>query len=403
MNLSAHPQKISHGGAYVMIAAFSAVMYAVLLTYPAMTNQLIEAHAMGPDRIGLLFSVEMGILSLATLPAYLWLKRVSLVPIMILLTSIMVLGNVLSSMATTFGLLAGARGLTALAAGSMVVVVLAFCRRMANSSRALGIWVTAQLALAAVILGVYPWTLAKLDLSGVYLAHAVLIALCLLTLPSVRGVSFKARAGQAASKQDTQERFKWIPAIFGLAAILIFYASLHSVWALTGLLAAAGGIAEDTTSGILSLATVAGVASALLATLIGDTKYRTALTTLGLGAMTVSVLLFVGAPYAARFAVAAILFKFAWTFALPFIMSSLADLPRADHVMNSFNLMNGIGGAIGPALGGILVARTGSLDLMLVIGAVGLIITIVCTLVLNNPRLRGSTVTREVEPEPVLT
>ena len=384
MNPSTTPQVISHRGAYVMIAAFSAVMYAVLLTYPAMTDQLIEAHDMEADKIGLLFSVEMGVLSLATLPAYLWLKRVSLVPIMVLLTTLMVFGNILSSIATTFGLLASARGLTALAAGSMVVVILAFCRRMANSSRALGIWVTAQLAMAAVILGLYPWTFARMDLGGVYLAHAGIIALCLLTLPSVRGISFRDEDAGSVVKQDIGESFRWAPAIFGLAAILIFYASLHSVWALTGLLASAGGISADTTSLILSFATIAGVASALLATLIGDTKYRSALTTLGLGAMTISVLLFIGAPHAARFALAAILFKFAWTFALPFIMASLADLPRSDQVMNSFNLMNGIGGAIGPALGGILVARTGSLDLMLVIGAIGLGLTIVCTMVLNT-------------------
>ncbi|GAA4105846.1 MFS transporter [Enteractinococcus coprophilus] len=402
MNPSTTPQVISHRGAYVMIAAFSAVMYAVLLTYPAMTDQLIEAHDMEADKIGLLFSVEMGVLSLATLPAYLWLKRVSLVPIMVLLTTLMVFGNILSSIATTFGLLASARGLTALAAGSMVVVILAFCRRMANSSRALGIWVTAQLAMAAVMLGLYPWTFARMDLGGVYLAHAGIIALCLLTLPSVRGISFRDEDAGSVVKQDIGESFRWAPAIFGLAAILIFYASLHSVWALTGLLASAGGISADTTSLILSFATIAGVASALLATLIGDTKYRSALTTLGLGAMAISVLLFIGAPHAARFALAAILFKFAWTFALPFIMASLADLPRSDQVMNSFNLMNGIGGAIGPALGGILVARTGSLDLMLVIGAIGLGLTIVCTMVLNTPRLRKPKTTAVVEPEPAL-
>lgn len=402
MKPSTTPQVISNRGAYVMIAAFSAVMYAVLLTYPAMTDQLIEAHNMEADKIGLLFSVEMGVLSLATLPAYLWLKRVSLVPIMVLLTVLMVFGNILSSLAPTFWLLVTARGLTALAAGSMVVVILAFCRRMANSSRALGIWVTAQLAMAAVILGIYPWTFATLELDGVYLAHAGIIALCLITLPSVRGVSFKNAGAGAVAKQDIGESFRWIPAIFGLAAILIFYASLHSVWALTGLLASAGGIAANTTSLILSLATIAGVASALLATLIGDTKYRSALTTLGLGAMAISVLLFIGAPHAARFAVAAILFKFAWTFALPFIMSSLADLPRSDQVMNSFNLMNGLGGAIGPALGGILVARTGSLDLMLVLGAMGLGMTIVCVMVLNNPRLRKPKTAAVVEPEPAL-
>lgn len=402
MNRSTSPQVISHRGAYGMIAAFSAVMYAVLLTYPAMTDQLIAAHNMEADEIGLLFSVEMGVLSLATIPAYLWLKRVSLVPIMVLLTALMAFGNILSSIAPTFGLLATARGLTALAAGSMVVVILAFCRRMANSSRALGIWVTAQLAMAAVILGIYPWTFARMDLGGVYLAHAGIIALCLFTLPSVRGVSFKDKGAGVVAKQDIGESFRWIPSIFGLAAILIFYASLHSVWALSGLLASAGGISADTTSLILSVATIAGVASALLATLIGDTKYRSALTTLGLGAMTVSVLLFIGAPHAARFALAAILFKFAWTFALPFIMASLADLPRSDHVMNSFNLMNGIGGAIGPALGGILVARTGSLDLMLVLGAIGLGLTIVCTMVLNNPRLRKPKTAAVVEPEPAL-
>jgi hypothetical protein len=75
--------------------------------------------------------------------------------------------------------------------------------------------------------------------------------------------------------------------------------------------------------------------------------------------MALSVALLFGGPALLRFAVAALIFKFAWTFVLPYLLSALSDLSAGGHVMNTTNLMIGTGFAVGPLVGGLLIDAAG--------------------------------------------
>jgi MFS family permease len=109
----------------------------------------------------------------------------------------------------------------------------------------------------------------------------------------------------------------------------------------------------------LSIATVAGIASALLATVLGDSPRRRAFLIAGYLGMAVSIALLFGGPAMLRFAVAAVIFKFGWTFVLPYLLSALSDLSSDGHVMNTTNLMIGSGFATGPIVGGLLIDAAG--------------------------------------------
>lgn len=58
------------------IVLFAAITPTILMTAPAVAAQLASEWQLSPARIGDLFSVELGAMSLATLPAWWWLKRV---------------------------------------------------------------------------------------------------------------------------------------------------------------------------------------------------------------------------------------------------------------------------------------------------------------------------------------
>jgi hypothetical protein len=75
--------------------------------------------------------------------------------------------------------------------------------------------------------------------------------------------------------------------------------------------------------------------------------------------MMAAMLLLLNNPALARFASAALLFKFSWTFILPFILATLADIDHSGKLMNATNLVIGGGLAIGPALAGQLIAANG--------------------------------------------
>ncbi|MBF3307236.1 MFS transporter, partial [Pseudomonas aeruginosa] len=105
------------------------------------------------------------------------------------------------------------------------------------------------------------------------------------------------------------------------------------------------------------------------ASFIGNRLPRDLMLLGGYLAMAAAILLLIGQPPLARFALAALLFKFTWTFVLPFILACLADLDRSGRLMNASNLVIGGGLAIGPALAGRLIEGSGGFLPLLPIAA----------------------------------
>ncbi len=372
------PTPSADRGTYTYVSVFSAVLYTVLLIAPVIGVKLATQFGFSASQIGLLFSLELGGFSLATLPAYVWLHRFNLRTVTYLCMTVVIAGNIASGLVSSYGGLLTVRFITTLAAGSITVILLSLSGRTSNPSRAFGLFVVCQLAMGALILAVFPLIFAD---SGVAAIYWTLAALGVLTLPFVRLIDGDAlhqplpaaHAAHAAAGKSSTLRFA-----LGLAAVLLFYVALSSVWTFIGQISADAGNSPNSTSITLSIATVAGIASALLATVLGDSPHRRLFLLIGYLAMALSVALLFGAPALIRFAIAAVIFKFAWTFILPYLLSALADLHSGPHIMNTTNLMIGGGFAIGPLLGGLLIDSTGSFTGMLIVSFVGVLASGLC-------------------------
>ncbi len=372
----AHPDR----GTHLFIAAFSAALYSVLLIAPVVAGKLTTQFGLSPSQVGLLFSLELGAFSLATVPAYLWLRRVDLRTAAYLGLAGVVAGNLVSGLIDSFAWLVAVRFLTALAAGSITVIILSLGGRTADPGRSFGLFVVCQLAMGALILAVFPLVFADAPVSAVYWTLAGITALCAPTVRLIDG-NLLRRESPAAPVAATGPGPRRVVFVLGLAAVLCFYIGLSAVWTFLEQIGTAAGNSGNTVSVILAVATVAGIASALTATVLGDSPRRTWFLAGGYVAMAISVVLLFGAPAAARLAIAAVVFKFAWTFILPYLLSALSELSSGGQVMNTTNLMIGTGFAIGPLLGGVLIQQAGggfgtmlTMSLIGVLASMGLIL-----------------------------
>lgn len=379
--LNSSVMKNSDRGTYLYISVFSAVLYTVLLTAPVVAGKLVEQYSLSPSQVGLLFSAELGAFSLATVPAYLWLKKINLRTATYFFATIVILGNVVSGFLDSFTMLLAARVITSLAAGSITVIILSLSGRTSNPSRAFGLFVVFQLAMGALILAVFPTLYADSRVSAIYWTLAGLTAACLPVVSKIDG-----RALQAPSTAAEMNRPKSPPTslIIGLAAVLLFYVALSGVWSFMAQISEAVGIDLSTTSTILAVATGAGIVSALLATILGDTPRRTWYLCWGYLGMILSVALLFGMPGVAQFTIAAVVFKFAWTLILPYLLSTLSDF-GGSQVMNSTNLMIGAGFSLGPVLSGILIEASG-LGAMITFSLIAVSTSLLCVLVIQRYR-----------------
>ncbi|WP_080943261.1 MFS transporter [Pseudomonas marginalis] len=347
------------------IVLFAAITPTILMTAPAVAAQLGAQWQLSPSQIGDLFSVELGAMSLATLPALWWLRRVNWRLAALAAAGLFIAANLLSMLADSYTHLLTLRFASALAGGSLMIICLASAATTANPSRVYGLWVMGQLVVGAIGLAVLPGLFERYGLGACYL---ILAGLMTLLLPLARSFPNAAPAPQAAETARVSGS-RWHAAL-GVGAVLAFYISLGGVWTFIGALGARVGISPQDSGEVLAVATVMGIAGAACASLIGPRLSRLRLLLVGYALMAAAVLLLLGQPTLMRFALAALLFKFTWTFILPLILACLADLDHSGKLMNASNLVIGGGLAIGPAIAGRLIEISGSFTALLIGGAV---------------------------------
>ena len=362
---------------YAYIAAFSAVLYSVLLVAPIVTSQLTTQFNLEASTAGLISSVELGCFSLATIPAFLWLRKANIRWVTLACISLVVVGNVVSAMMTTFSGLLLVRGLTALAAGSITVIILSLSAKASNPSRAYGVFIVCQLGMGAVILFLFPVIYAGRPVAAVYLTLSILAVCCIPFSWCVKGDELRAYPAAAAVGRMTRKVF---PFVCALVAVFGFYVALGGVWTFMGQIAVSGGTELSTAATTIGIATLAGVATSLVGMLVGENRWARVFVLAGYAGMAASMFLLFGAPGLARFALAAILFKVAWSWLLPFLLSAVSRV-GGPQVMNSTNLMIGSGLATGPLLAGALIDATGGFGAMLTVSLAVLALAVACSLV----------------------
>jgi predicted MFS family arabinose efflux permease len=363
------------------IILFAAIAPGILMTAPAVAAQLASQWQLTPAQVGHLFSTELGAMSLATLPAWWWIGRVNWRRVAALAAGMFIAGNLASAWVNDFSLLLGLRFVASLAGGTLMILCITCAARTANPSRVYALWVLGQLVLGTIGLLVLPALFAHFGLMAVYL---ILAAIMLCCLPLIAAFPSGFHPVPSAAHRAA---IPWLRKVFAVLAVLTFYISLSAVWTFIGSIAAAAGLSPVNSGQVLAAATLFGIAGAGGAALIRVRHPGNRLIWLSYGLLIAGIALLTREPLLLRFAVAAVLFKFTWTFVLPFILARVAGLDNNGKLMNNINLVIGGGMAIGPTLAGYLIESFGGFDALLA-GALGCSLLSLLLILLASPRAR---------------
>ncbi|GAA3743326.1 putative MFS family arabinose efflux permease [Spinactinospora alkalitolerans] len=366
-------------GRTALIVSFSALAASVLLVAPAVATQLQLQLGLSPTQTGDLFAVELGATSIASLPALYWIRKANLRMAALAFGLVFTVGSVVSAFVAGFETLVLVRAVTSFAGGSLMVLTMSLAAQARNRDRVFGWWAVGQIALGAVGLAVLPPLFGAFGVGAFYLFMAVLMA---LSLPLIRFLPMRplTRSMEDGPMGDAQNP-NIAKVVAALVACLLFYVALISVWTFMGGFAEAAGIAPETSSRILSTATIIGVVGSFGATMVGGSINRRISLLGGYCAMALSITLLFGVDNALRFGAAAAILKFAWPWTLPFLMSTLADLDPLGRATNLANLAIGGGLALGPLMAGRVVEATGGFGALVIIGIPVVVVSLLLILV----------------------
>src|ERR1700722_7974989 len=112
-------------GQVAAIVAVSAIVPAVLLMAPAITGQLVAQLGLRPGQVGTMFSSEIAAMSLATIPAWWWQKRIDWRLVAVAAALLFIAANIASAFAVAYTPLLVLRFISALGGGTLMVICMA--------------------------------------------------------------------------------------------------------------------------------------------------------------------------------------------------------------------------------------------------------------------------------------
>lgn len=363
------------------VVALAAVISAMLLIAPVVVGGLITGYGFSPQQAGLTISIELGAMSLAALPALMWLPHAPWRRVTVAALVVMIIGNLLCAYVGSFTTLAALRFVCGFAGGSIMVICLRLIATSRETERNFGWWTVGQLVLGAVGLAVLPRIIPLIGLRGLFFALAGILALCLFTARYIPERDTPKAAPVAGSSNSLGGL-----AIVTLGSILVFYVALSGLWTFVERIGASAGLSPARIGDDLTIASLCGVAGCGTAALLGSKLGRKVPLWGGYGLMLVSIIGFAGAPSPLRYLLAACGFKYAWTFALPYILASASDLYRDGRVMALSNFVIGCGLAIGPAIIAAMLDERLDYGVSITTAAIGVVVS----LALLMPSLRNA-------------
>ncbi|RAQ10180.1 MFS transporter [Burkholderia cepacia] len=345
----------------VALVVFAAITPLLLLVAPAVAGQLATQLGLSASQIGTYFFVELGAFSLATVPSYLWLGRIDARRVAAFAIALFGAGNLLTALwMPGFVALLALRAVTALGGGSLMVLCMTSAATSENSDRVYGLWVVGQLIAGAIGLFVLPHVFAAFGLRALYVALA---GLALLAAPLSRGFpsSLGARTAPAQHARGAAARTPQGSIVLAIGAVLTFYLAIGSVWTFASRAAAEAGLDPQSTGNVLAIASVMGIAGAALASCAGGRLARRAMLTAGYALLAASLVALAVTRQAGGYSAAIFAFKFAWTFVLPFILATVAQIDTSGRLVATLNFVIGAGLAAGPLLAGLMLDAGGTM------------------------------------------
>ncbi|MBJ9750621.1 MFS transporter [Burkholderia cepacia] len=351
----------------VALVVFAAITPLLLLVAPAVAGQLATQLGLSASQIGTYFFVELGAFSLATVPSYLWLGRIDARRVAAFAIALFGAGNLLTALwMPGFVALLALRAVTALGGGSLMVLCMTSAATSENNDRVYGLWVVGQLIAGAIGLFVLPHVFAAFGLRALYVALA---GLALLAAPLSRGFpsSLGARTAPAQHARGAAARTPQGLIVLAIGAVLTFYLAIGSVWTFASRAAAEAGLDPQSTGNVLAIASVMGIAGAALASCAGGRLARRAMLTAGYALLAASLVALAVMRQAGGYSAAIFAFKFAWTFVLPFILATVAQIDTSGRLVATLNFVIGAGLAAGPLLAGLMLDAGGTMHALFTI------------------------------------
>ncbi len=367
------------------VVGASAIGLAGTNALPLLLGALSEGLGLEPDAAGVVGSVELACVALASLSASTRVHRLSRRRLALVGGVLAVLGHLSSAFADQYAMLLAARALAGIGEGLALAAANAASAAAHDPER-----LFAKVAIvgglgAAALLAVLPLASGGYGYRG---GFGVLAGVCLASLPLL--LWLPRPPGLGPLHFGTRERGHGARAAPVLIAAMVLAAGEGALWAFTERIGAAIGLSGPAIGGLLAATTAAGLIGAGVATWLGTRAGRVRPLALGLLGLAASTLAVSYASDTGLYAGGLLVWGLSFFFVTPYLLGTAAALDPSGRYVAASSGMTSIGIALGPALGGLVVASASNAALGWLVCACALLaLALVAPVALSLDRPRG--------------
>lgn len=338
--------------AAILLSCIGAAMF---LIQPVFLGAAADQFQLNASELGVLAGTELFGVVLASLLAIFWVRRLNWRVVAAGALTVIVLGNVVSSMQTTLQQLVLVRFLVGLfGSGTVYAVTIALLSDTRRPDRNFAFAVAAQVFMSVLAMIGMPYLTPEWGIGGVLIPLAALAILC---LPALFWVP--ERGSKTADEIIRNMRTPRSLVFLALAVQLVWYVGVGGFWPFVERIGVASAFSAADVGEALAMSTALGLGGALFASWVGDGWGRFMLFLVAIAIQVITTSLLIGAKSWWLFVALFSAYQVLWNFAVPFVLGAVS---RAD-VSGRFSVLipvaQGLGLSIGALVAGALITRAG--------------------------------------------
>jgi len=315
-----------------------------------------ELKGYSVQEIGLLGSVYLAGQVIANFSSVLWVRRLNWKVVIGYSTAISVLSLCLASFAN-YTLFLVLLGITGLASGAALACVMCCISGMKNPARAYSLGLILQMLIAGVVTYVLQvYITPDFGYSGLLYSIAGVFALTLLfvkTIPSTdaRGIKANDEINTGTKKKAPVS----LGAIFALFGIAFYFMSQTGIWGFLERIGNSKNMDGEFIGITLGVVLILCSVGAAIAMKVGNRIGIISPMFIGILFSTFALLLWYISDDKWVYSIAALIFASVWNFCLPYQLLAVTQTDTDGRYAAMIPAFQSVGGAMGPAMVGVLV------------------------------------------------
>ena len=348
-----------------------------IVILPGIVGVIADTLQLSPGQVGLVMSADIITMAVSMGITAFLIHKLNWRVLAVAALAVLLAGSLLSIRADSYQAMVFARLVAGIGEGMAVSVAFAIFGGTHNPDRQFGIYLMVILSVAAILLYFIPGLLASGGKAYVFAVISLLVAINFLFvswLPVSHGE-------EHISSDDAGEPLPYVLVGLGLATVFLYFMAQGEAWAFMERIAAHAGLSGQTIGNSLALSNVGGIVGALIAALVSVRFGRACPIIISAVISVVGLMLLLGDINGLRFAMATMLYLFAWNLTQPYFSGIMAELDPKGRVVVMMGAVQTAGLGLGPGVVGSMI-RDNDFSIVSILGIILILLSMITVMTL---------------------